>query len=311
MSDRDSGTSQPEDRLPAVREDVTMDLTNLLRIELSGIPIKVWRFSLETPHVMATLPMLRGVWGAALRELSSEAYREAFEGGDDRARATPGYVLRPARPEGTEQTAVEWLLFGRALRHEGVLLRAWDVASGMGLGKERERFFIRNARLVGANERPSGSGSDPWLLSEAQWSLPGDPTTTPVSIGFEAPLRLVRRQRLIEQPTFQDVVRAGLRRIAALTDKPLGADLAAHCLHAAAVLPSLPWEGRRLDFQRYSGRQECEVDLHGVCGRLVLPEGPGMLWPLLAGLRWTHLGKGTVFGLGQPVLEVTDAAGPY
>ncbi len=34
---------------------------------LRAIRVKAWRLHLETPGVVATVPMLRGVWGAALR----------------------------------------------------------------------------------------------------------------------------------------------------------------------------------------------------------------------------------------------------
>ena len=35
----------------------------------------------------------------------------------------------------------------------------------------------------------------------------------------------------------------------------------------------------------------------------MLPDGPGPLWPLIAAATWIHLGKGTVFGMGQPILS--------
>ena len=48
-----------------------------------------------------------------------------------------------------------------------------------------------------------------------------------------------------------------------------------------------------------SARQDADLELRGVSGVLDLPEGPGELWPLLAAATWLHLGKATVFGLGQ------------
>jgi hypothetical protein len=59
------------------------------------------------------------------------------------------------------------------------------------------------------------------------------------------------------------------------------------------------WHGERFDLHRYSARQNSEIDLHGVRGELHLPQGPGECSSLLAAAAWLHLGKGTVFGLGQ------------
>lgn len=286
-----------------------MALAQSLLGVLSGVPVKAWRLSLETPGVMATLPMVRGVWGAALHELSPEAYREVFAGGSDVARATPAYLLRPVQPEAGEQTAIEWLLFAPAFRHEPVLWRAWDIASGMGLGEDRRRFFIRAQKLLGpdgrpaADQTPQARAQGHWALGQAQWPLSGDPAETPVELAFAVPLRLTKRHALIQNPTLSDVVVAALRRIEAISPAAAISRLKPECLSAAADVPCLPWKGQRLDFQRYSARQEQEIELRGVQGSLILPEGAGPLWPLLAALRFVHVGKGTVFGLGQPILQ--------
>jgi hypothetical protein len=71
----------------------------------------------------------------------------------------------------------------------------------------------------------------------------------------------------------------------------------------AARVVAEPWQGQRFDLQRYSARQDREFQVHGVCGCLDLPEGPGPLWPLLAALQWIHLGKSTIVGLGQLQIE--------
>ena len=59
----------------------------------------------------------------------------------------------------------------------------------------------------------------------------------------------------------------------------------------------------RLDLHRYSGRQRAELELRGVAGYLDLPYGPGEVWPQLAAAQWLHLGKGTVMGLGQLIVQ--------
>ena len=76
----------------------------------------------------------------------------------------------------------------------------------------------------------------------------------------------------------------------------------------AAGLAASAWHGERSDLVRWSAAQRREIDLHGVTGGLELPAGPGQLWPLFAAASWTHVGKGTVFGLGE--LRITTLSSP-
>jgi hypothetical protein len=255
---------------------------------------------LETPGVQATVPMLRGVWGAALHDLDAEVYGAVFAPrGHD---AAPGYLLRPAPPDPTTAPAVHWLLFGAGLDHDDILRRAWDVASGMGLGPTRRRFFIRNALPLG----PAGETlphASAWPLALAAWPFPAG---TPCRLRFPTPLRLLRRGRLLEQPTLPDIALAAWRRIQALLPEARRTAwnaLKSDVLAAAQQQPALPWQGSRLDLVRWSASQQTELDLRGVSGELELPAGPGPLWPLLAAAQWLHLGKSTVVGLGELRIE--------
>ena len=242
---------------------------------LSQIRILPRRLSLLTPGVRATVPMLRGVWGAALHDLAPEAYCSVFLGQGAAHERVPAFVLRPAPPSAEDNPALDWILIGDGLNYDSVLLRAWDIASGMGLGPARRRFHIRACRGLdpAGNLLSAMANSGGWRLFEAFWPLPGPPDSTPCRLRFPAPLRLLRLHRLIEQPTLADVVVAALRRLEAF-----------------------------LDVVRYSGRQKTELEMRGVSGYLDLPDGPGPLWPLLAAAQWLHLGKGAVVGMGQLVV---------
>jgi hypothetical protein len=258
--------------------------------------VLVWprRLLLQTPEVEATVPMLRGVWGCALHDLSPATYARVF---DPTAPAVPGYLLRPAPYDPHTAPALDWLLFGDAVGEDIVLRRAWDIASGRGLGKSRQPFLVRRYLDLGPDGRPA-ERLGPWPLSVAVW--PEGPQVG-CRLHLRAPLRLLRQGRLIERPTVADVVVAAHRRVAAwlpAEDQAAWRALHGPLLEQARQLPAV-WEGRRLDLHRYSARQEAEIDLHGVSGVLTLPEGPGGLAPLLAAACWLHLGKGTVFGLGQ------------
>jgi hypothetical protein len=282
-----------------------MALTEQIQSILSQIFVLPRRFSLVTPGVRATVPMLRGVWGAALHDLDSEAYCKVFLGEGNTSERVPAFVLRPVPPPAQDLPALDWIVIGHGLEYDTALLRAWDIASGMGLGRERHSFHIRTCQPLGPDGEPAKESSG-WSLLEAAWSIKGPPHSTPCRLRFPTPLRLLRDHRLIEQPTAIDIALAAIRRISAFAPSLAREALERikpAVIEQARTIRAEIWQGRRLDLVRYSGRQKRELEMRGVSGHLDLPEGPGHLWPLLAAAQWLHLGKGTVVGMGQIVLE--------
>jgi hypothetical protein len=326
------------------------ELAERLGSTLSAIRILPRRILLDTPGVAATVPMLRGVWGAALHDLEPTVYAAVFapndgadrgnghrltaghlpphraaaglaqldpEQGADRriaavtasGTAVAGYILRPAPPDPQFAPALDWILIGDAVQHDFTLCRAWDVASGLGLGPQRHRFHLRRTVAL----RPDGQTVDhaaPWPLSTATWPatnghLRNAASDQPCRLIFPVPLRLMFRKQLVESPTLADIVVAACRRVKAYLPAEHLADWdesSRWALETARETPAEPWQGQRLDLHRYSGRQHAELELRGVTGYLDLPRGPGELWPLLAAAQWLHLGKGTVMGMGQLVV---------
>ena len=261
---------------------------------------------LDTPGTLATVPMLRGAWGAALHDLDRSVYDLVFapdaDGGSLRS---PGYVLRPAAPDPLVNPAVEWILFADALQHDTILCKAWEIAMLGGLGPYRKPFSMRNCWGITVDGQRVDKAVR-WTLADPCWPLSGDPASTPVRLRFQAPLRLIRKGKLIFQPALPDIVVAVGRRAGLFLPWELKARwdlLVRSLLEFSRSVPSRQWRGARLDFHRYSGRQKSELDLHGVAGYLDLPEGPGKVWPLLSVARWLHIGKGSVMGLGHLELE--------
>jgi len=289
----------------------TAMLADRLRGAMDAIPILARRVLLETPGVRATVPMLRSVWGAALHDLDRDAYVAVFAPTEDPTGQpdhhghprVPGYVLRPAPPDPQFAPAVEWILIGSAVRFDSILRRAWDIASGMGLGRQRRRFHLRRIVHLGPDGRPWSMPV--WPLSRAAWP-DGMAPSAPCRLTFPAPLRLRRHGRLIHRPTLTDLVDAALGRVRAFLPEDQHAawdTIACEALDQARSIPAGPWQGRRLDFHRYSATQRAELDLWAVAGSLEMPAGPGPLEPLLAAAQWLHLGKSTVMGLGQLVVK--------
>lgn len=275
---------------------------------LRAIRVKAWRLHLETPGMVATVPMLRGVWGAALRAESEACYCRLFEGADSER---PRYLMRPAPQVAQPAPAVEFLLFPATTNllddrdDEEIAWTAWDRACRQGLGPHRHPFHISSVVPLAWD----GSALEParrqpgFVLEDLPW--PAGTEETPCRLEFPAPLRLLRQGKLIASPTPADIVLAALHRVCALAGPDTDPLWAArrYWLELGRAVPFEPWQGRRLDLVRYSGSQKAEVELRGVAGSLALPVGPGFLSPLLAAAAWIHIGKGTVMGLGQ--LKIT------
>ena len=286
-----------------------MDVERSLRELLAFVRVRPRRLSLATPGVRATAPMLRGVWGAALRRLDEGAYEQVFTGRRSRT-GLPGYIVRPASPDPADAPAVDWILFGEASDRDGSLLQAWREAAARGLGPERRPFAIRAIREYAPDGglRADGDSTEGWLLEDASWPLP---QAAPCRLAFDAPVRILRQGRLIAAPTIADLAVAALRRVRPLlraAERSTLDTLRPLVLEVARDLPASPWRGQRLDLQRWSGRQKRELEVRGVAGSIDLPDGPGRLQPLFAAGRWLHLGKATTVGLGR--LEVAALGSP-
>ena len=286
-----------------------MQLADQIKTLTGRIRLRSYRLLLDTPGVSATVPMIRGVWGQALLQIDENVYRSVFAGEGPPHFRLPRYALRPAPPDPATAPAIEWILFtvDGADIQEAVLLRAWHAACSMGLGPNRTPFRIREFTPLGPTGKLDGDrATDAWPLSMATWPTNGSSAAAPCQVNFGVPLRLTRRGRLLLQPNYSDIAVAAVRRIASLANCGSGEayrDLIRAVRAEASYMPATPWRGGRQDLVRWSGAQNREIDLYGVVGGFGLPEGPGRLWPLLAAARWTHIGKGTVFGLGQPEIH--------
>ncbi len=259
-------------------------------------------FAPETPREACELQRLRGVWGAALHALDLEAYGSIFH---PPASRPPSYILRMADQAAQHEVAFDFFLVGAGVDYNEPALRAWDIASGMGLGKSRHPFVVRSRPALDAAGHPSQSRGG-WPLSGATWPLAGPPATAACRITFQTPVALYQDRKVIQRPTLKQLVAKACRRVesflaaeAADQWRQLKGDL----IQAADEVTAAPRFGQPLGVARYSGSQRRDFPIACVPGGLDLPHGPGPLWPLLAALQWLHVGKGTNIGLGQVVVE--------
>ena len=294
-----------------LKNDSIVLLREQLQVVLKKVEVSAWRLQLHTPHVYATTPMIRGVWGRALKHLNNTLYHQVFAGANSNGHTLPRYIIRPAPPDPETAPALDWILFNIDQCHEHALWRAWDIACGMGLGPRREPFGIRQRIFLTPENIPPGWNS--WTLAEVQWPIPSDPVSTPCILSFEVPVRLIKQGQLISSPQFTDLIAASLRRIAALAKISRGVvyrDLMRAVRREASRTVAHTWVGEKCNLVRWSAAQQREVELYGITGTITLPKGPGYLWPLLAAAQWSHLGKGTVYGMGEMrVLPLSRSVG--
>lgn len=301
------GLASPRSRAPSPDPPLCDPryLPEICRLLLDHLTILPLRIQLDTQAVHATVPMLRGVWGKAIHELYPELYGAVFDVGSNPGpvATSPPYIIRSAPPDPEWVPALEMILFGPAVDHRRELESCWEYAAREGLGKTRTPFEIRRRAPLLPDGTPAEDEISPWTVSEAAWPLPPD---APCQLVFPVPLRLRYRGRLIEAPTLADIVASLNRRIGGYLPEryqPFWVQLGRQLVEIAKHTPQRPWEGERLDLVRYSSRQKSELELRGVTGYLHLPQGPGILTPLLAAALWLHAGKNTVMGMGQFLVE--------
>jgi hypothetical protein len=256
----------------------------------------------------ATVSQWRGVWGAALRDLSPAAYDAVYAGRDLQGRARPPYTLRNLSETRSSESArhqLVWTLIGQeALAHEETFLRAWALAGDRGVGPRGKRvdFRVVAGTVLGPDGHPLPSGERAWPLSRAQWPLPGDPEHTPCRLQFRAGLHIRHNNKFLGNPTWPEVLFAMCKRVKHWLPDDANSDLAQSwsAWEADARLRSGEWESREIvSYEQYSATQERVRVYHAVAGDIVFPHGPGPAWPLILATHLLHFGKHATEGLGH------------
>lgn len=278
---------------------------------LRPLEIRAVKLRLEAEQdVTFSISTLRGVWGRALHLVDREIYNIVFEGKAGKKRQ-PLYIIRPDlqfRSENRRWIGIEWITWGEAVGEPyWNLQRAWDVAGGMGLGDKRTPFVVRGTQSL------CGDANEPFSLGDVAIDelRHYDDMDKLCRLNFPHSLRLVRKDRLIAEPSLADVIESVFFRLSPFLSENTSArprdlwpPMAEAVVALAETLPNR-WQGEEIVMERYSGRQKQEVRQHAVVGSLDLPHGPGPLWPLLTAASLLHIGKGTVMGLGrlQPLVR--------
>jgi hypothetical protein len=252
-------------------------------------------------------------------------FETAFAGNGDNAdkriAAPPHpYVIDVADCENTHFKTGENLvftlkLFGRANEFLPYFVYAFDHIGTLGIGRSQggqKGTFVLDSVMSGG--RRIYSSQEKKLLdaqSASDLSLqpasPEDLEQRLVGITFKTPLRLKYRNSFECDLPFHVLIRALLRRISSLkkyhgTGEP---DLDYRGLVERAYDVAVKKSGLRwYDWRRYSNRQETDMLMGGLVGKILYEGEVGEYLPLIRFCEEVNVGKQTSFGLGR--FEVSD-----
>lgn len=206
------------------------------------------------------------------------------------------------------------LLIGRGIEFLPFFIAAFAQAAANGFGTGRypfrldkvEQVLPQSGRLIwdgGSNLRNSVVAERCQARQEDM-----DKDRHQLSIVFKTPARLVDRGQLSTEPGFQLIMRNIFRRLDLLgrahgsgpLELPFAELLqAAEQVRIVREASSYGWS----DWQRYSNRQQTSLMMGGIVGRIIYQGDLEEFMPHLRMAEVIHLGKGSVFGLGNLKIE--------
>ena len=208
-------------------------------------------------------------------------------------------------------------LFGRACDYAELVVQVLALVGRDGLGANDAPLRLKRIR---SDQLSTGESIEylPGRVIPLEPACPEIPPCPdhPVEIRLSTPLRLVAGGRVVgpAKMSFRALFSSLLRRISMLTvfhtDHPLETDFAGlvKCSEAVRVEGSkLRWR----EWKRHSARQKRLVPMGGLVGSSTVDlNGAEALWPYLWLGQWTHVGKGTIMGLGRySINEIHNRSG--
>lgn len=212
-----------------------------------------------------------------------------------------------------ESIGIGMTLVGSAVAQVPYIIHALGSAGEQGVGRNRGRFRVADV------QQETTIGSDHWeLIYDARNGTYRQRPVTPLSVPpapdrtrmrMRTPLRIKCHGRFVvpERLALADILRHLYNRFQRLALLYGGQPETFDWARSVTLVGGLQMEAASLrwhDWTRYSARQRTPMQLGGLMGDLVIT-GPALadVWPLLWAGQWTHVGKGTSFGLGAYRLE--------
>jgi len=289
--------------------------------------------------------MWRGLFGKALWEMACQqpsvachecthladcAYPRLFEvpgtalpwaGG---SRAPTAWLVEPAMPDENDpqrspgRLYTDFVLIGHAQTFLPLVLMAWQRGLSHGIGANRVVGRVESLWLLeGVETEPTRqcfSPQDGWTVSSnGLVQIPCLPKgLDALTVELQTPLRLKRDNDLVgprefDPGTFLDAL---VRRTSLLARVHAGAfpemnfyEMKSRARALKMEATSLVWQ----DWTRFSSRQKESMQMGGLRGQFRLIGDLSDFWPFLYIAQWTHVGKGTSFGLGRIHLKLPSS----
>lgn len=208
------------------------------------------------------------------------------------------------------------LLFGDINRNLPYFIYAFDQMGRIGIGKkirgQRSGFVLESVR---SGEKDIYDAKTRSITKEAQKALTfsclerEQVTVEKLSIILETPLRVNIESRVAPLLPFPLLVRNMIRRTTSLLNSygngEPDIDYPAMAERAERVQVSdqnLKWH----DWKRYSNRQEREMFMGGISGKITYRGELNEFLPMIEMAEKVHLGKNTLFGLGKIKLVINN-----
>lgn len=221
-----------------------------------------------------------------------------------------------------EQLTFHLTLIGRGINYLPYFVAVFRELGRVGLGRGRGKY---NLLAVEAFSRDLGITKPMYRMEDEQIStdspvidgqvITARAATWPLDhliLDFLTPTRLKHQgQWITEGPSFQALIKVLLGRISSLSYFHCGQKFEADfrgLIDRAAGVQIVECKTHWEDWSRFSGRQQQEVEMGGLVGRVSYAGELQPYLPLLALGEWVHVGKGTVFGNGQ--YRLTGEYGP-
>ncbi|MFZ5518635.1 MAG: CRISPR system precrRNA processing endoribonuclease RAMP protein Cas6 [Candidatus Zhuqueibacterota bacterium] len=229
------------------------------------------------------------------------------------------FVIEPPLSEQKEYKAGEKLSFGliligKSIRYLPYFIYTFDQLGLIGLGKGRGKFDLisvnaiedissyQSRQIFDKKDQVLNGNFIIWDLNKLHECLTYA-NTGQIHIDIISPLRIILKKQLIENVTFELLMRNLIRRVSMLgkihCDSEWALNYPEIILQAKENVEVVDANTEWNDWERYSSRQKTRMKLGGITGRITFQ---GYLQPFLPFLilgQYVHVGKNTTFGLGK------------
>ena len=236
------------------------------------------------------------------------------------------FVIEP--PEGGRAAHVpgerfdfRLVLVGRGIEYLPYFVFTFTELGRVGLGAGGGQFTVVEIHREGlegsrciytVNEGVLREAHEPITVAQLLAAVRNSQSSRRFTVHFLTPARIRSDGSMRLQLSFQDLVRALLRRLSSLCYFHCGFELQVDfkgLIEKAAavrtVASNLAWRSQ----DRFSGRQQQRIDMGGVVGAITFEaadeEQLAPYLPLLMAGEWVHVGKGCVMGLGKYRVEAS------